>query len=182
MKSQLLFLLVAIFLFSCKTQTQSVLVSSHYNEEMDRTDYSRIPYGSVSIPGEWKQTTFNDISKQQIFKNRDSVFIAIGLTPTNKYEFNTDGSKNNFDFVSAFYEWERKYFTEDLGLSVEKLESNIEDNYIIFRVYGNKIDSFFLFGEKNGISRNYSVSITDKWTKDTKIEFLKKLYLKEKTE
>jgi hypothetical protein len=39
------------------------------------------------------------------------------------------------------------------------------------------MDSYFLIGEKNGDASNFSISITDKWKEDEKVEFLKKLFL-----
>lgn len=139
------------------------------------------PYGSVSIPDEWERTDYNSVSRQQFFKNEDGVTIAVSFGPCNKYEFNADNLKKGFDFVKAFYEWESEYFVSTYGLKQELIEENKVDNYIIWRVYGDydnsSLDTYFLFGEKNGFANNYSVMITDKWTTESKVSFLKEMWL-----
>lgn len=174
-------LLIAL-LSACKTQHQSILISSRYDKAKNQTEYIYFPYGSASIPGEWERTGYNGISKQQFFKNADGISIAIAFGPIDGFEFNEDGSKKGFDFVSAFYEWEREYFTNDLHLEVEKIASDENYRYIIFRVHSSKIDSYFLLGERNNRFSKFSVSITDKWTKEEKINFLKNLYLEKNME
>jgi hypothetical protein len=43
-------------------------------------------------------------------------------------------------------------------------------------------DIYFLIGIKNGFAINLSIMTTDKWTKEYKLNFLKKMYLHKKTE
>lgn len=47
---------------------------------------------------------------------------------------------------------------------------------MIFRIYDNDANTYFLSVVKNGILNNFSILITDKWSETEKIEFLKKLY------
>ena len=58
---------------------------------------------------------------------------------------------------------------------------NIKNNYYLYRIHGaienEKIDNYFLLGEKNGFVSNFCVMVTDKWTESYKIDFLKKLFL-----
>jgi hypothetical protein len=142
------------------------------------------PYGSVSIPGQWDKTSYNQVSKQQFFKNEEGVSIAISFGPCNKYEFNADNTKKGFDFVKAFYEWDAEYFVSTFGLKQDLIEENEEDNYIIWRVYGeynnSNWDTYFLFGEKKGFANSYAIMSTDKWTIERKLDFLKEIYLEKK--
>ena len=58
------------------------------------------------------------------------------------------------------------------------IETNNEYQYILYRIYGNTANTYFLVGLKNGVNvTNLSVNITDKWTEDEKILFLKNLFL-----
>lgn len=184
MKTTYLLLSVCLLLTSCVTQratTTSTIVSCDYDNKKNQTDYQIFPYGSVSIPGKWERTIYNQESKQQFFKNKDGIIIAIVLGPTNKYEFNRDNSKKGFEFVNAFYEWDSDFFVTQYGLKQEIIESNENENYIVWRIFGENNnthwDSYFLFGEKNGFATNISIMKTEKWSTDEKIAFLKKLFL-----
>lgn len=186
MKLGNLLVIVLIFLTSCATQRTTTIEGCDYDKNKNQTDYFVFPYGSVSIPGEWNKTTYNQIAKQQFFENSDSITIAIAFGPCNKYEFNTVNPKIGFEFVKAFYEWDSEFFVNNYHLEQELVESNENDNYIIWRVFGdnNNIywDAYFLFGEKNGFANNFSVLTSDKWTKKEKVAFLKKIYLEEGTD
>jgi hypothetical protein len=142
------------------------------------------PYGFVSIPNQWERTNYNSVSRQQFFKNEEGIIIAISFVPYNKYEFNADNSKKEFTFVKAFYEWDSQYFVNTFGLQQDLIEENETNNYIIWRIYGDYNNSqwntYFLFGEKNGIANNYSIMKTDEWTTEQKLEFLKGIYLGKK--
>jgi hypothetical protein len=174
-------LFAIIFLTSCATQRTTTLISCDYDKNKNQTDYLVFPYGSVSIHGEWIQTSYNQTAKQQFFQNTDSIIISVAFAPCNKYEFNMDNSKKDFEFVTAFYEWESEYFVTNYRLNQEKIEFNEKDNFIIWRVFGENNntywDSYFLFGEKNGFANNFAIMKTDKWTKEEKVAFLKEMYL-----
>ena len=186
MKFGTLFLITLMLLTSCVTQRISTIVGCDYDEKKNQTDYFVIPYGSVSIPGEWSRTIYNQISKQQFFKNSDSIIVAIAFGPCNRYEFNATDSKKGFEFVEAFYEWEAEFYVNNYHLHQEKIESNEKDNYIIWRVFGENNDrywdTYFLFGERNGFASNFSIMKTNKWTEEEKVTFLKNLYVVQKTQ
>ncbi len=182
MKFVKLSLITLLFLTSCTSQRTSTIVGCDYDKVKDQTDYFIFPYGSVSIPGEWNKTTYNHNAKQQFFKNSDSITIAIAFGPCDKYEFNITNPKKGFAFVKAFYEWDSEFFVNNYHLTQELVESNENDNFIIWRAFGENNDTYwdtyFLFGEKNGLANNFSIMTTDKWTREDKVNFLKGLYLK----
>lgn len=173
-------ILLIFILTSCATQKVSTIVGYDYDEQKNQTDYFVFPYGNVLIPGKWEKSNYNSTSRQQFFRNKDSVIIAIAFAPCNKFEFNVDNSKTGFEFVKSYYEWDSQYFVKNNELSRELIEQDSINNYIIWRlngfINGEEIDNYFLFGEKNCFVSNYSVLETDKWTVKEKIEFLKNLY------
>lgn len=174
-------LFVAILLvLGCKSQTVSTVTGSGYEEEKDQTEYSVSPYGSVLIPGKWEKKDYFSSSKQQFFINADLVACAVALTPTNQFEFNTDGSKSGFEFIRSYYEWERNYFA-GLGLKNELVEENESEGYLIWRCYGtlnnSEINYYFLYREKGNVSFSLFVTL-GKWTSDDRIRFLKSIQIK----
>ncbi len=179
-------LLILILLTNCATQRTTTIVGGDYNETKNETDYFVLPYGSVILPGKWDKTNYNTISSQQFFRNQDSVRIGIAFERFNKYEFNMDGSKTGYNFVKAFYEWDSKYFVDSYGMKRQLLENDSTSNFMIYRIYGQiekgEFDTYFLIGEKNGNTSNFSISITDKWTENEKIDFLKNLFLRKEEE
>ena len=181
MKFRGLLFVTIIFLTSCYTQRASTIVGYNYDKKKNQTDYFVFPYGSVSIPGEWTQTSYNQGAKQQFFRNSDSITISVSFGPCNKYEFNKDNSKKGFEFLTAYYEWDSEYFVNNYRLNEEKVESNEKDNYIIWRTFGENNntywDTYFLFGEKKGFVSTFGIMKTDKWTEKEKIAFLKEMYL-----
>ena len=183
-RNYLIYLLTITFLGSCATQRTTTIVSCDYDTKLNQTNYMVFPYGAVSLPNKWEKTNYNSSARQQFFKNEEGVTIAISFAPSNKYEFNTDNSKKGFVFVKAFYEWDSQYFVNTFGLEQDLVEENETDNYIIWRVYGeynnSQWDTYFLFGEKNGIAHNYSITKSDKWTTEQKMKFLKGIYLDQK--
>ena len=178
-----LIIIMTFIVAGCVNQRVSTTVGGDYDESKDQTDHFILPYGSASIPGKWEKTNYNTVSGQQIFVNKDSIRIAIAFNRFDKYEFNSDGSKKGYDFIKAFYDWDSKYFIDSYGLEGGILESDSISNYIIYKIFGvaneSSFDTYFLIGEKNGNVNNFSVTKTDKWTEDFKIDFLKGLYEKE---
>ena len=116
----------------------------------------------------------NEEAKQQFFKNQDSVIVAVSFARYDKYEFNMEGALKGNDFVKAFYEWDSKYF-ESNGYKRQVLESDLTGQYIIYRIYGEKVNTYFLIRVKDGYVSNISINYTDKWTESKKIQFLKGL-------
>ena len=172
----LLLLLIVAILSSCGSakRSTSTIVGGDYDAKKDITEYFVFPYGQVSIPGKWEKTSYNSASRQQFFRNDESVNIAVSFGPYDKYEFNMDGSLKGYEFVEAFYEWESKYFVSN-GLECKILETDKENKHIIYRVFGNKFDTYILICEKNGFVSNFSINATDKWTEQQKVDFLKSL-------
>jgi hypothetical protein len=177
-------LTILILLTNCATKRTSTIVGGDYNETKNETDYFVVPYGSVTLPGKWEKTNNNTNSKQQFFRNKDSVIIAIAFGRIDKYEFNKDSSKSGYNFVKAFYEWDSKYFVDSYPLKRQSLQNDSTNSFIIYRIYGQieKVDfnTYFLIGEKNGNTSNFSISDTDKWNENEKIRFLKNLFLAQK--
>ncbi|MCO4807478.1 MAG: hypothetical protein KC456_12905 [Flavobacteriales bacterium] len=178
-------LALLFLLTNCASNRTSTIVGGEYNETKNETGYFVIPYGSVSIPGKWRKTNFNSISRQQFFTNNDSITLAIAFSRYDKYEFNTDGQFKGFDFVNAYYEWDSKYFVESHGLQRQKIESDSLNGFLTYRIFGQiekgKFDTYWLVNEKNGNITNISISDTDKWTESEKLTFMKSL-IKQKEE
>ena len=174
-KGIILFAAVVSFI-SCGSakQATSTIVGGDYDAKKNTTEYFVFPYGQVSIPGKWEKTSYNSASRQQFFRNDESVNIAVSFGPYDKYEFNRDGSLKGYEFVEAFYEWESKYFVSN-GLECKILETDKANKHILFRVFGNKFDTYVLICEKNGFVSNFSINATDKWTEQQKVDFLKSL-------
>lgn len=177
------FLAVTIILSvtSCSSSRTSYIISCEYDKSKNVTYYSKFPLGSVNIPGEWQQTTYNSTSKQQYFINKDSVTIAIAIVSTNGFEFNQDNSRKGFEFTKSFYEWDSQYLSKTHGLQVNIEEEDPVKNYIIWTIQGyvnnNPIQNYFLFGESNNVARNYSVQVSKEWNGEQIISFLRNLYL-----
>lgn len=179
---KLVFVMV-LFLAGCANQRMSTIVGFNYDESKNQTDYFELPFGSVSIPGKWDKSNYNSVSGQQFFTNKDSISIAIAFNRFDKYEFNAGGEIKGYDFLEAFYEWDSKYFVDSFGLQRRVLENDSIRNYFLYQIYGFsrgvKVDTYFLIGENNGNVYSFSIMTNDKWSEERKIDFLKKLYLKE---
>lgn len=175
-----LYSLTLVFLFAnCASTTTSTIVGGGYNESKNVTDYMVFPYGSVSIPGKWTKTSYNSISRQQFFENKDSISIAIAFCRYDKYEFNAQGQHKGFEFVEAYYEWDTKYFIETYGLQRQEIERDSVNGFMTYRIFGqideSLIDTYFLISEKNGNITNLSILATKKWSESDKLSFLKGL-------
>lgn len=173
---------IACLLGGCSSSRYMyTIVGGEYDEKKDVTDYFVLPLGQVALPGKWKKTSYNQTSRQQFFKNQDSISVAIAFGLVNKFEFNGDGSLKGFDFVEAFYKWDADYF-ESQGIKSQILESDKTKNYMIYRLYGKyndeNIDNYYIVRAKdNGSYSSYGLNNADKWTENEKIKFLKNLLL-----
>jgi hypothetical protein len=158
----------------------STVEGSTYNPATDATDYFVVPYGQVSIPGTWYKADFNEVSRQQLFKNADSTTLAIAFSRVNQYEFNVDGSKTGLEFVNAFYEWDSQYLVQTHKIQRAIIEMDSTNQCMIYRIYGQNerfvFDTYFLIGEQQGIVSNISIFKTDQWTATEKVALLKRIY------
>ena len=168
---------IATIIGCASQQYMSTIEGGEYDVNKDATDYFVLPLGQISLPGKWEKCGYNKEAHQQFFKNQDSVIVSASFSPTNRYEFNKDGTLKGLDFLLAFYEWESEYF-KSKGFECQMIETNDDSQYILYRIYGDTADTYFLVGIKGeGNVTNLSVNITDKWTKEEKILFLKNLFL-----
>ena len=69
--------------FACTTTGSSVLVSEKYDTENNETILALAPYGSIKIPGEWKNYNYNSISRQYFLRDKEATTIAITGEGTN---------------------------------------------------------------------------------------------------
>lgn len=171
-----LLLLLSLVFYNCVTTSLSTASGGEYDAKTNTTGYFVLPLGSVSLPGKWTKDHYNSVSNQQFFKNADSVSAAIAFTQCGNYEFSRKDLKD-FAFVKAYYEWDSKYLAERLKVSREILVKDSLQQYIVWRLFGPKVESYFLFATKNCAVHNYYVA-TAKWTKEEKVKFLQDLYLK----
>lgn len=172
---------ILLFTIGCSSNRISYIVSCNYDNKKDITTYTKLPLGSVNIPGEWEQGAYNNSSKQQYFINQDSVIMSIAIVPANGFAFNRDNSKKGFEFTKSFFEWDSQYLSNTNGLQVNVIEEDSVKNYILWTIYGDvdgtQTQNYFLFGESNGIAKNYSIQVSKGWSKTQIISFLKNLYL-----
>ena len=155
-------------------KVSSVLVATDYKADKDVTYYTVHPYGQVSIPGKWEKGDYLQSSRQQYFYDQDSTLIALAFSDSRKYEFNEGGKLKGFDFTKALYEWDSAYFVEQ-GYERRLIETNEAGKYIIYRIYGQTANNYFLIREKNGIVSNFSVQYAPKWSEEKSVKFLKSL-------
>lgn len=165
--------LFILIISSCATtKDSSTMHGESYDEKTNTTTYILIPYGNVEIPGKWKRTTLNKVSRQQFFVNNDSTTLAVAKGPIEKYPF-YDEKREGFDVVNDFYVWDSEYWVEQ-GYSASIIEENKTENYIVWQIQGDGVDNIFLFGLKKNLIINYMIS--SKWSKQDKVDFLIDLY------
>ncbi len=154
------------------------LESIRFDSIKQITRFDRLPLGYVEIPGNWHETRSDNVSKQQFFKNNDSVTIAIALWPKDRYGVYKKGQSDK-SFLNDFYEWDSKYLADQIqGQRNILSQDSIQNNFILWRVYNDSlVDSYFLFGIKQGTVYNLYVT-SKKWSDIQKIEFLENLFLK----
>ncbi len=175
------FVIVVVCFTSCATQKyNNTIVGVDYNKKKNITNYFVIPYGNVSLPGKWDKTKYNPKSKQQFFKNKDNISISISFARYDKYEFNANGSLKGYEFIKNFYEWDSKYFVDTYKLQREIILEDSIKNFIIYKIFGENVNTYFLIGNKNGNISNFNISRTDEWDENKKINFLKNLFLTSK--
>jgi hypothetical protein len=165
-----------LLLSSCApSKSISVIVSNSYDEKSNVTTYSKLPLGSVQIPGKWKKTSTNQVSRQDFFVNNDSIQIAVAINLCRQYAFYKKDTTENA-FVNDYYEWDSKYLAEEIKGQRVILKTDTTSQFIICRIHNDKdVDGYFLFGVDKGKFFNLYVT-TDKWEQTQKVEFLEATY------
>ncbi len=148
-----------------------MIVSQTYNPKEDITTLINLPEGNIDIPGQWTKTKYYAVSRQHFFIDKDSTSIAVCKNLQEKYPFYKEHF-TQIEFFENFYLWEKDHF-EAQGFDIK--EHSTGENYIIWTVTGNNVNTFFLYGGKEKFAYNYAV-YSDNWTEEKKIAFLKKLF------
>ena len=160
------------------TKYVSIIVSDYYDEKQDQTTYMKLPYGSLTLPGQWTKTSLNKISGQQNFKSKDSLSTALLINQTSSYPFYVKGMSSN-EFLKAFYEWDSKYFIDNIKANCKIIKQDTINHFIIWEIIAHNdkynIENQYLFGCENGIV--YTVfAPTTKLTLEQKINFIESVY------
>ena len=173
----ILIISVLVSFYSCSItgNSTSTIVSTSYDKDKNLTTHTVFPYGSIDIPNKWEKINYISSSRQYILMNEDSINLFISFSTIDKYEFNKDKSLQGYDFLKAFYKWEADYFNKEFALQNEIIEENKVRKYIIFKIFGEKVNSIFLVHEKEGFITNLSIHINSKWNDNQEIDFLKSL-------
>jgi hypothetical protein len=167
-------------LMACHPRMVPTITAGEYNAQRNQTDYIVMPYGSVSLPGKWIHGRYRQESRQQYFSNSDSSIVSIAFGQCNKLGFSTGGAVG-YDFVKLYYKWENKYQTEILNQHVKLIASDSANKYMVWQVYGDNMNQFFLAGAHDCACgecafQNYSI-VSSKLTDEQKAKFLQDIYL-----
>ena len=161
------------------SKSVSAVSSVSYDKQKNVTNFTMYPYGTIAIPGEWRNDGYSKPDKANYF-SKDGVTMYASFTQCTNFEFNHDGKKKGKTFIDAYYNWEFDYRKDDLGLKASLIERDTVNNFFVWKLTSHKGSSgknaYFLFGEKNCRVKRFSVQAT-KWTEQEKVSFLKKLYL-----
>lgn len=163
-------------LTNCSPSRQSsTLYSDNYDPAKNHTSVMIFPYGQVTIPGQWKKTSYNNISKQYFFRDADSTVFAVALNHWNNYEFFKEGM-TSYEFVKTFYEWDASYLQGQMKAQTKLVREDKEKNFIVWSLKkAPDVDGCFLFGLKNKTVYNLYLD-TNKWTETEKTELLEKIF------
>lgn len=176
------FIFVLVLTISCSTTKYiSTIESCVYDAKTNQTTYSVIPFGSTNLPGKWNKTTFNKISYQQMFKNIDSISSAVSINQASNYPIYKAKMTSN-QIVKELYEWDAKYWTEQIGANTSILKQDTINHFIIWQISADhkfKVDNYYLFGCENGIIFTVFIN-TEKWDPTQKITFLETVYKNKK--
>lgn len=167
--------LVSFYSCSITGTSTSTIVSTSYDKDKNLTTHTVFPYGTIDIPNKWGKINYISSSRQYILMNEDSIQLFISFSAIDKYEFNNDKSLQGYDFLKAFYKWDADYFNKEFTLKNEIIEENQTSKYIIYKIFGEKVNSIFLVHEKDGFITNLSIQINNKWSEHQEIDFLKSL-------
>lgn len=149
-----------------------MLVSDAYDKETNQTSLTLLPYGTITIPGQWTKTSYNEVSRQHFFIDTDSTSIAVTKNPQEKYPFYRD-NLTDVEFAEKFFEWEREFYEKRSFLIDRQGEEG--QNYVLWKASGENANTLFLYGAKNGFAYNFAV-FSDNWSDEKRVEFVKKLF------
>ncbi len=171
-------LLLAIVTSCMAPKAISTIESNIYDDKINQTTFSKLPFGSLSIPGKWTKFSYNQVSGQHNFKNLDSVMTAVAINRASSYSFYKPKMTSN-DVVMAFYEWDSKYLADNIGGNRTIIKQDTVNHFIIWQITADnekyKINNHYLFGSENGIIFTVFVT-TKKWTDEKKVEHLETVY------
>jgi len=174
-------MLLMIIMFGCfPSRNIQYFESCNYDATKNITRFEKLPLGYVDIPGKWYETTYNDYSKQQFFKNADSVSIAVVFWPQNQYSIYKHG-ETNMAFLKDYYDMNVKTIAmQSKGQWSIIKQDSINQNYILSKFYNDsKVDTYYLYGLINGSFYNLFVK-TNKWNEQQKIDFLESMFIHKK--
>jgi hypothetical protein len=156
----------------------STIVSDHYDKNKDQTTYTKFPYGSLSLPGQWTKTSLNQVSGQQNFESKDSLSTALLINQASSYPFYVKGMTSN-EFVKAFYEWDSKYFIDNIKANCSIIKQDTVNHFIIWQIIAHNdkynVENQYLFGCENGLVFTIFAP-TRKLTFEQKIDFMETVY------
>jgi len=172
-----LFLLVIVT--SCMApKAISTIESSNYDDKTNLTTFSKLPFGSIGIPGKWTKVSYNQVSGQHNYMNADSVFTAVAINRASSYSFYKPNMTSN-QTVKEFYEWDSKYLADNMNGTRTIIKQDTVNHFIVWQIKADnekyKVDNHYLFGSENGIIFSVFVS-TKKWTNEQKTEHLQTVY------
>ena len=150
-----------------------MIVADSYDKDADKTTLTLIPYGNIDLPGRWTKTKYNEISRQHFFVNSDSTSIAVTKNPQEKYPFYKE-TMTDKEFAEEFYKWEHDFYSEQ-GFKIERLTSENEQNYVIWKAVGSGANTTFLYGAKNKYAYNFAV-FEGNLPEEKRRDFLKNLF------
>jgi hypothetical protein len=171
---------IALALFSSCTAPRAIstIESDFYEAKTNKTTFTKLPFGSISMPGKWTKVSYNAVSKQHNFKNADSILTAVAINRASSYPFYKAGMSSN-ELVKALYEWDSQYLAEKTRGSRSIVLQDTVEQYIIWQIIGKydkfDIDNHYLFGSENGIIFTVFIG-TAKWTNEQKIDYLRSVY------
>ena len=139
----------------------------------------KFPYGSISLPGQWTKTFFNQNSGQQNFKNKDTLSTALLINRASGYPFYTKAMTSN-QFVKAMYEWDANYMTAQINGNSKIIMQDTANHFIVWQIIADndkyQIDNLNLFGCENGIVFTVLAPTAKKLTNEQKINFVRTIY------
>lgn len=171
MKIRLLIIIFIGGMLSCSTTKTSTIVSHSYDQSTNTTILTLLPYGGIKIPGNWRKTSYNEISRQHFFENEEGVSIAVTKNLQKKFPFYSSGISPH-DFALKFFEWERDFYQKQ-GYTIKKIKT--ESDYVIWSATGKDANSVFLYGAKDKFAYNFAV-LNNAWNRIRIIEFLIELF------